>query len=698
MEKNYLLTGLDCAACATELQTAINKMDGVDDANLNFITGRLTVKGTTVDSQKIKQLIKTMEPEVQVKKANTENTTDSKKSSAKFELIRLALGAVLLIGAVILQPQQQTVALVLYVVALAILGYDVIINAFKHLFAGAVLDENFLMSIATIGAFAIGEYREGVFVMLFYQVGELFQSYAVDKSRRSISSLMDLRPDHANLIDGDKVISVAPEKISVGDMIMIKPGEKVPLDGIVETGNSFLDTSSLTGESLPRSVQPGQEVLSGCINQNGLLTVKVTKLFAESTASKILDLVENAAGRKAKSENFITKFARVYTPIVVGAAVVLAVVPPLVIPGAVFKDWLYRALVFLVISCPCALVISVPLSFFGGIGGASKKGVLVKGGNYLEALAKAETIVFDKTGTLTQGSFSVTEINPVDITADQLLEKAAYAESYSSHPLASSLIKAYGHSVDQSKLTDYHEQAGAGVTVNCAGQRLAVGNAKLLKSLDIKFEASPKAGTVVLVATDNHYDGYIVIGDQVKPDAQAAISQLKQNHIKTVMLTGDTNEAAKTISDQLGLDTYYAQLLPADKVSRVEELSQNNSAKGTLVFVGDGINDAPVLARADVGVAMGALGADAAIEAADVVIMDDQPSKIAFAIRVARKTLRIVKENIVFALGVKAVVLILGALGIAGMGAAVFADVGVAFLAILNAIRMLNVESLVIKK
>ena len=548
------------------------------------------------------------------------------------------------------------------------------------------------MTIATVGALILGEHSEGVAVMLFYQVGEWFQSYAVSKSRRSITSLMDIRPDYANIEKDGKLIQVDPEDVKIGDTIIVKPGERVPLDGKIIKGSSTLDTSALTGESMPREVEAGMEVISGCINQTGILTIQTTKEFGESTVAKILDLVENASDKKGRMENFITRFARYYTPVVVFAALALAVLPPLV-TGQAFSIWIYRALTFLVISCPCALVISIPLSFFGGIGGASKIGVLVKGSNYLEALAYTETVVFDKTGTLTKGSFAVTEIQANGMTDEELLELAAYAEDYSNHPISLSIQKAYGKKIDNSRITDVQEIAGHGVQAVIDGMTVLAGNAKLMEREHIPYTASNAIGTVVYVAFDGRYAGCIVIADEIKADAPAAIKTLKAAGIRqTVMLTGDADAVGQDVARRLGLDRAYTELLPADKVDRVEELLAQKSDKGMLAFVGDGINDAPVLARADVGIAMGALGSDAAIEAADVVLMTDEPSKIAAIMQIARKTIRISNENIVFALGVKFLVLILGALGRANMWAAVFADVGVSVIAILNAIRAMRVK------
>lgn len=579
-----------------------------------------------------------------------------------------------------------------YLVCYGVIGWDIVWKATTNILHGQVFDENFLMTIATVGSLILGEHSEGVAVMLFYQVGEWFQSYAVSKSRRSITSLMDIRPDHANMEQGGKLVQVDPENVQIGDTIIVKPGERIPLDGKIIKGSSTLDTSALTGESMPREVEAGMEVISGCINQTGILTIQVTKEFGESTVAKILDLVENASGKKGRMENFITRSARYYTPAVVFAALALAILPPLA-TGQAFSIWIYQALTFLVISCPCALVISIPLSFFGGIGGASKIGVLVKGSNYLEALAYTETVVFDKTGTLTKGSFAVTEIQTNGMTDEELLELAAYAEDYSNHPISLSIQKAYGKKIDNSRITDVQEIAGHGVQAVIDGMTVLAGNAKLMEREHISYTAPNAIGTVVYVAFDGRYAGCIVIADEVKADAPAAIKELKAAGIRrTVMLTGDADAVGQDVARRLGLDRAYTELLPADKVDRVEELLAQKSDKGMLAFVGDGINDAPVLARTDVDIAMGALGSDAAIEAADLVLMTDESSKIAIAMQIARKTIRISNENIVFALGVKFLVLILGALGRANMWAAVFADVGVSVIAILNAIRAIQVK------
>ena len=613
----------------------------------------------------------------------------------KKRLWRIIIGAAVLATAVLLNLNNEWLQIALFIISYIIVGGDVVKRAVKNIFKGQVFDENFLMSIATIGAFFIGEYPEGVAVMLFYQVGELFQSYAVGKSRKSIASLMDIRPDYANVKKGDELVKVDPDEVQIGDIIVIKAGEKIPLDGKVIEGSSMIDTSALTGESVPREVEVGSDILSGCININGVITAEVTKEFGESTVSKILDLVENASSKKSSSEQFITKFARYYTPVVVIIAVFLAIIPPLVIDGATFSDWIYRALAFLVVSCPCALVISIPLSFFGGIGGASKKGVLVKGSNYLEALAETEIIVFDKTGTLTKGVFNVQEIHPEGVSKEELLELTAHAESYSNHPISLSLKRAYSKEIDNGRISDVEEISGHGVIATVDGKKVMAGNIKLMKMMDIPYFKGELIGTIVHVAVNNKYIGYIVIADEVKEDSAQAIKELKAANIKqTVMLTGDNKSIGSKVAKELGLDKVYAELLPADKVEKLEELFSKKSKKGKLAFVGDGINDAPVLARADIGIAMGGLGSDAAIEAADVVIMTDEPSKIATAMKISKKTLKIAHQNIVFAIGIKIIVLILSAFGITTMWAAIFADVGVTIIAVLNAFRALNVKNL----
>jgi len=615
--------------------------------------------------------------------------------SMKKRLWRIIIGAVLFTTALIIANKGEWWHFALFLLSYIIVGYDVLLKAIRNILHGNVFDENFLMSIASLGAFAIGEHPEGVAVMLFYQIGELFQSYAVNQSRKSIASLMDIRPDYANVKRDDKLIQVDPDEVHIGDIIVIKAGEKVPLDGVIIEGSSMVDTSALTGESVPREVITGDNLLSGCININGLLTVEVIKEFGESTVSKILDLVENASSKKSKSEQFITRFARYYTPIVVIIAVLLALIPPLVIDGAEFKDWIYRALSFLVVSCPCALVISVPLSFFGGIGGASKKGILVKGGNYLEVLAQTEIIVFDKTGTLTKGVFEVQEITPVDITKEKLLEISAYAEYYSNHPISNSIKRAYEGDIDSNRISKADELPGHGVEAIIDGKQILAGNSKLMDRMEIPYKSEELAGTTVYVAVDGKYVGSILIADEIKSDSLEAIEGLREAGItNTVMLTGDNEKVGMAVAKELGISKVYTELLPADKVDKIEKLFNEKSDKGKLAFVGDGINDAPVLARADVGIAMGGLGSDAAIEAADIVIMDDKPSKIATAIKIAKKTLGIAYQNIVFAIGVKVIVLILSGFGYATMWAAVFADVGVTVIAIFNSFRALNVKDL----
>lgn len=613
-------------------------------------------------------------------------------------LQRITAAAVLFAAGMLLPLFAEVPAYIIFAlfgISYIIIGWDIIWKAFCNIRQGEAFDENFLMTVATTGAFILGEYSEGVAVMLFYQIGEWFQSYAVSRSRQSITALMDIRPDYANVERDGKLVQVDPDEVAVGEIITVKPGERVPIDGEIISGRSALDTSALTGESLPREVEEGMEVISGCINQTGILKIKTTKEFGESTVAKILDLVENSSEKKARSENFITRFAKFYTPIVVFAALLLATIPPYVL-NEPFSGWIYRALTFLVISCPCALVISIPLSFFGGIGGASKCGVLVKGSNYLEALADTETVVFDKTGTLTKGSFAVTSINPVGMSSTELLELAAYAEDYSNHPISLSIKRAYGKEIKHGMVKNIEEIAGHGVRAIISGQTVLCGNDKLMQREKINYTPCTEAGTVIYTAVDGKFAGYILIEDEVKADAAAAIKMLKTCGVReTVMLTGDSDAVGQKIAKRLGLDRAFTQLLPADKVEHVERLLEalhKRSNRGKLAFVGDGINDAPVLARADVGIAMGALGSDAAIEAADIVLMTDEPSKIAAAIKIARKTLGIVRQNIIFAIGIKIAVLALGALGYASMWAAVFADVGVSVIAILNAVRALNVN------
>ena len=611
----------------------------------------------------------------------------------KKKAVKIIVALILYLFAMLVKFENAWINNAIFLVSYFIVGWDILRKAMRNIIRGKVFDENFLMAVATIGAFCIGEFPEAVAVMLFYQIGELFQSYAVDKSRKSIASLMDIRPDYANVYRGGNIEKVNPEEVKIGETIIIKPGEKIPLDGYIVEGKATLDTKALTGESLPRDAKEGDEVLSGCINLNGVIKVEVRKEYGESTVSKILDLVENASSKKSKSENFITKFARYYTPIVVGIAAVLAILPPLLLPGATFSDWIYRALSFLVVSCPCALVISIPLSFFGGIGGASKMGVLVKGSNYLEALASTEMMVFDKTGTLTKGVFEVQQVKPIGISEQELLKVAAYAENYSNHPISKSLKRAYQEEIDEKQIQNYEELSGLGIIAKIGEKDILVGNDKLMQEKQITFEKCNEVGTVLYVAIEGKYAGYIVIADQIKEDAKKTMEDLKKNHIKqTVMLTGDRKKVGENVAKEIGIDEVYTELLPTDKVHKVEELLKRKSEKGKLAFVGDGINDAPVLTLADIGIAMGALGADSAIEAADIVIMTDEPYKIVKSMKLAKKTMRIVKENIVFAIFVKVLVLILTAFGLSTMWEAVFADVGVSIIAIINALRALNVK------
>lgn len=613
-------------------------------------------------------------------------------------LIRIIIAAVLIVVFSLL-PAEGYLRFVLFMIPYLVIGYDILKKAFKGILNKQVFDENFLMAVATVGAILLGDYSEGVAVMLFYQIGELFQSYAVGKSRRNISELMDIRPDYANIEKDGTLEQVDPDEVEIGTIIVVQPGEKVPIDGVITEGTSTLNTSALTGESLPRDAKAGDEVISGCINMTGLLKIRTTKEFGESTVSKILELVENSSSRKSRSENFISKFAKYYTPAVCYGAIALALIPPIVLlimgKPAVWGDWIYRALTFLVISCPCALVISIPLSFFAGIGGASNQGILVKGSNYLETLAQTKYVVFDKTGTMTQGVFEVSGIHHNEMPDEKLLEYAALAECSSSHPISKSLQKAYGKPIDRNRVTDIEEISGNGVIAKVDGISVAAGNTKLMNRLGIAYQDCHHVGTVVHMAIDGKYAGHILISDIIKPHAKEAIAELKKAGIsKTVMLTGDSKRVADQVAEELGIQEVYSELLPADKVSRVEELLNQKSEKDKLAFVGDGINDAPVLSRADIGIAMGALGSDAAIEAADIVLMDDDPLKISKAIKIARKCIRIVYENIYFAIGIKVLCLILGALGIANMWMAIFADVGVMIIAVLNAIRTLFVKNL----
>lgn len=694
-------SGLCCADCAAKIEKEAGAAAGVKTASLDFMAQKLVLEiADTADGdgieKRIKEIARRIEPEIKFlpeKEAKEQNgAAGAESKTLLLRRIGFAVGVILFVLA--LCGPAAGIRVPLFLAAYLLVGSNVLLRALSNIADGRIFSEYFLMSIATIGAFAIGEYPEGVAVMLFYQIGEFFQGRAVNRSRKSIATLMDIRPDFANLKTGETIKVVAPEEIEVGDRILVKPGEKIPLDGVVVEGRSTLDTSALTGESLPREVEPGAEVLSGSINQNGVLTVEVSKRFGDSTVTKILDLVQNAGSRKAQLENFITKFARYYTPAVVLAALLLAFIPPLFVPGAAFSDWLKRALVFLVVSCPCALVISIPLSFFGGIGAASRSGILIKGGNYLEALNDVDTVVFDKTGTLTKGVFKVVEIVNFGRLSDQMLLKhAAAAESYSNHPIALSIRNAYGQEIDQSEIEDYEEISGYGIKAKSSGENILVGNTRLMEREGVCCEQAEAYGTAVHLAVNGSHAGYLTIADEVKQDSARAIRDLRAAGVKRIaMLTGDRRAVGDKIAREMGVDEAYTELLPAQKVEKLEELEREKSTKGKLVAVGDGINDAPLLARADIGVAMGGVGSDAAIEAADVVLMTDEPSKLVDAIKIAKRTHRIVWQNVIFALGVKAVILILGAMGIATMWEAVFGDVGVALIAVLNAMRVLKVK------
>jgi Cd2+/Zn2+-exporting ATPase len=702
VRKEFKLENLCCPVCAGKIQERVRELEGVKGATVNFSTQKLTIEfggGEELAGivARAGEVVKQCEPDAEMREAGAPGEKGEKEDSPsgwKHRLFYAGLfaGAVLFFAGMYLELPQPA-ALAVFIAAYLLAGGEVVLRSLKNISKGRVFDENFLMSVATLGAFAIGEYAEGVAVMLFYQVGEAFQRLAVNRSRRSISALMDIRPDFANLKTGGEVRRVPPEEVGIGDRIVVRPGEKIPLDGVVLEGRSALDTSALTGESLPRDVEPGSAVLSGSINKNGLLTVEVSKEFGESTVSKILDLVQNAGSKKARLENFITKFARYYTPAVVFAALGLALIPPLTLPDARFADWINRALVFLVVSCPCALVVSIPLGFFGGIGGASRNGILIKGSNYLEALADVGTVVFDKTGTLTKGVFNVTRAVPAAGRSEaELLFYAAHAESHSSHPIAVSVRRAYGEEIDAEKISEYEEIAGQGVKARVGGDAVLAGSDRLLDAAGV-FPCREKPsdpGTIVYLAVNGVFAGYLVISDELKPDSARAVSGLREIGVaRTVMLTGDSKAVGEKVGKEAGIDAVYAELLPHQKVERLEELEKNN-AKGKVVFVGDGINDAPVLARSDIGVAMGGVGSDAAIEAADVVLMTDEPSKIVDAVRIAKKTRAIVWQNIAFSLGVKGAILVLGALGMATMWEAVFGDVGVTLIAVLNSMRAMR--------
>ena len=689
-ELQLTLEGLNCANCARKIEEKVGKMEGVKESNLNFTTTTLNVKLERKVKEEhaineIKKIVEALEPHVKVEKKISGKTNVQR---AKFEVKpTLIIGTILYLIAVI-GDFKGALALILFVASYLLIGGKVVLTAIKNIARGQLFDENFLMTVATIGAFSISEYPEAVAVMLFYEIGETIQGYAVNKSRSSISSLMDIRAEYANLIMNGKEEKVSPETVKVEDVILVKPGEKVPLDGVVIEGESFIDTSALTGESVPRKIVPNDEILSGGINTSGLLKVKVTKKFGESTVSRILEMVENAASKKADTEKFITKFAKVYTPIVVVLAILIAVIPSIFIKDALFSTWLYRALVFLVVSCPCALVVSVPLGFFAGIGGASKKGVLVKGSNYLELLKDLETVVFDKTGTLTEGVFSVTEINTNGIDKEKLIEVAAMAESFSNHPIAISIIKEYGKEIDKEVIKEYKEISGHGIKAVINNEEVLVGNSKLMNEFNILYNEVDSIGTVVYCAINGEFKGSIVISDKIKENAVEALINLKKAGVKkTVMLTGDNKKTAYKVGEKINIDEVHSELLPLDKVKEVEELLKRSNKNGKLAFVGDGVNDAPVLARADIGIAMGGIGSDAAIEAADIVLMKDDINALVDAINVSKKTNKILWQNIVFALGIKILVMVLGTFGIANMWTAVFADVGVTIIAIINSTR-----------
>lgn len=724
------LSGLDCANCANKIEDRVNRLELVEEANLNFSTSQLTVliKESALKTDvitEIKRIVKQLEPHVVVEErvstqvvhkssccggscsSHTEShhgqaghshehshkTLDNESSSKVFSFIKenawLLLGVIIFLAIHTFKPV-GILEVVLYGVSYLLIGGKVLLTAFRNITRGEIFDENFLMMVATVGAFAIGEYPEAIAVMLFYEIGELFQSYAVNRSRKSISSLLDIRADHANLVTESGTKEVAPEAVSIGDLIVIKPGERVPLDGKIIEGECYLDTSALTGESIPRLISVGEEILAGCINTNALVKVRVTKVAGESTVARILELVENASSKKAQTEKFITKFARVYTPIVVLLAVLIAIIPPFVFQVN-FSTWLYRALSFLVVSCPCALVVSIPLGFFAGLGGASKQGVLVKGGNYLEALNHVETVVFDKTGTLTKGVFKVSQIKPVNMNEAEFIELAAYAESQSTHPIAKSIVDAYTQVIDTTVLSQYEEIAGHGIKVFVGDKEVLIGNVKLMQRANLNVAEVDAIGTIIHMVVNQQYVGYMVIADEIKENSKAAIAKLKQHGVsKVVMLTGDHEGVAKKVAAELGVDEVYAGLLPHQKVEHVEEILAHKTKDKNVVFVGDGMNDAPVLARADIGVAMGGIGSDAAIEAADVVLMEDDPMALVKAINKAKQTSTILYQNIIFALGVKILVMILVACGLATMWAAVFADVGVTILAVMNSTRALK--------
>lgn len=695
VKKQYYVEGIDCANCAAKIEEKIKNLDEIESANLDFVLKKLSLEIKDGNAEKnvfdkVEKTIKSIEPDVNLKEVQDEE----EENLSKKDIIRIFIGVVLFLSAYAFQ-KFQSASTILFAVSYILIGGKVILKSIKNITKGEIFDENFLMTVATIGAFSIKEFPEAVAVMLFYEVGEIFQDKAVERSRKSIKSLISIKPEFANIKTETDIKKVAPQEVKIGDLIVVRPGEKVPLDGIIVDGKAFFDTSAITGEAVPKSVELGQEIFSGYISKDGMVTVRVTKTFENSTVSKILNLVENASSKKATTEKFITKFAKYYTPAVVFAAIFIAIIPPLSIKNAAFSNWIYRALVFLVVSCPCALVISIPLSFFGGIGAASKKGILVKGGNYLEILNSVDTVIFDKTGTLTKGTFNVDKINSFnDFTEDDVLNMAAAVESFSNHPIAVSILKACENKIDTNTVKDYKEIAGYGVKAYVNGALVCAGNKGLMKKENIEIENNQienEIGTVIYVSCNSVYAGSILISDKIKNDTEKAIRALKSIKVKPIMFTGDNKEAALKISKKIGIDDARYELLPQDKVSNMEEIL-NSKTSGKIAFVGDGINDAPVLARADVGISMGSLGSDAAVEASDVVIMTDEPYKMYEAIMISKKTKKIVWQNIVFALGVKFVVLVLGALGIASMWEAVFADVGVALLAVINSLRILKVK------
>ena len=732
MEIKLVLSGLNCANCANKIEAKVNKINGIENASLNFSTTVLTVEINKEEEKynilnEIKSIVKKLEPHVNVieksddkfikvnkvectSRCCTDNhwheinnkeqhghshTHEFNEGNGLLGYIKdnllLIIGAMIYLIALAYKSNENLLSFILFGISYLIIGREVILNAIKNILRGEIFDENFLMSIATIGAFIVGEYPEAVAVMLFYQIGEVFQGYAVNKSRKSISSLMNIRADYANVLRNGREIKVSPEEVSINETIIVKPGERVPLDGTVLEGKSFIDTSALTGESVPCEVTDGNEILSGSINNNGVLKVKVDKEYGESTVARILELVENASNKKAQTEKFITKFAKVYTPIVVAIAILVAIIPSIIIKDSTFSEWVYKALSILVVSCPCALVVSIPLGFFSGIGAASKKGILVKGGNFLEALKNSEIVVFDKTGTLTKGIFEVTEINSINISKEELLEITAIGESLSNHPIAVSITKAYRNKVNKDEIKDYKEISGYGIEVNIKGNDVLIGNSKLMKINNIEYNDIDSIGTIVHVAINGEYKGNIVISDEIKENVKESLSELKEVGIKkTIMLTGDNKSVAEKVAMDIGIDEVYSELLPGDKVSKIEDILNKGTSKGKVLFVGDGINDAPVLARADIGVAMGGIGSDAAIEAADVVLMKDNIEEISEAIRISRRTNIILWQNIIFSLGIKIIVMLLVILGLTNMWAAVFADVGVTLIAVLNSMRIIR--------